>query len=223
MQNIKVALVEDDLDLAEEIVFQLQHHDMQVESFDDGQKLGAWLQHNRCDVILLDVNLPDEDGLSIAKRLSSRTDFRIVMLTARVLDEDRIAGFNAGADVYLPKPVVLNELIAVIRRLTQRLPQAVSSFWKLNSKKSLLLSPDGIELKLTTSEVNFLKLLSNASEHYLTRDELEQKLWGVKDVYIARRLDVLVSRLRQKLAPFEKEFIQTYWREGYGLTIEITE
>lgn len=220
MQKIVVALVEDDLDLAEEIAFQLECQEMFVEVFDCGQKLDAWLKTNKCDVVLLDLNLPDEDGLSIAKRLSQRADLRIIMLTARVMTDDRIAGFEAGADVYLSKPVVLPELIAIIRRLTKRLPE-LEIPWQLSPEKALLISPTGIAMKLTTNEVDFLKLLHDAENNYLSRDELEQKLWGVSDVYMARRLDVLVSRLRQKLTPFEDEIIQTYWRKGYGLKVSI--
>lgn len=216
MFGYTIALVEDDIDLAEEIAFQLQHHGMFVTLFENGKTLDAWLENNKCDIVLLDLNLPNEDGLSIAKRLEHHTDLRIIMLTARVMTSDRIAGFEAGADVYLQKPVDLAELMAVIRQQVKRL-QKLPQNWKLKTEASLLLSPSGESIKLTSSENRFLQLLSQAENNYLNRTELENMLWGLSDTHTSRRLEVLVSRLRYKLQKADYELIRTHWGEGYSL------
>jgi two-component system OmpR family response regulator len=91
---------------------------------DSGKRLDGWLENNICDVLILDLTLPGEDGLTIAKRLSSHNDLRIIMLTSRVMKEDRIAGFEAGADVYLNKPVDFEELASVVYRLAKRIADA---------------------------------------------------------------------------------------------------
>ena len=124
MQNIDVVIVEDNIDLAEEMAFYLQHLEMNLITFQSGKRLDGWLENNICDVLILDLTLPGEDGLTIAKRLSSHNDLRIIMLTSRVMKEDRIAGFEAGADVYLNKPVDFEELASVVYRLAKRIADA---------------------------------------------------------------------------------------------------
>ena len=226
MQNIDVVIVEDNIDLAEEIGFYLQHQGMNVTTFQSGKRLDGWLSQNKCDVLILDLTLPGEDGLSIAKRLSNQKDLRIIMLTSRVMREDRIAGYEAGADVYLNKPVDFEELASVVYRLAKRIadaPIVQKYIWKLNSELFLITSPNGIEIKLTTREHIFLKLLSQDEENYSTREALEGKIWGHSDIYTSRRLDVLVSRLRTKLENPEGATIQTHWRNGYCFIQQIEE
>ncbi len=217
MFNYRIALVEDDEDLAEEICFQLQHHGMNVSSFENGKKFESWLKKNQCDLVLLDLNLPDGDGLMIAKNLSHRSDLRIVILTARVMTVDRIAGFEAGADAYLQKPVDLGELIAVMKRLLQRLPTPTQK-WQLKTEMTQIVLPNGEVIKLTSNENRFLQLLKNAPEQFLTRNELENGLWGLSDLHTTRRLEVLISRLRQKL---DYKLIQTNWGGGYSLNASL--
>jgi DNA-binding response OmpR family regulator len=217
MFNYRIALVEDDLDLAEEIGFQLGHYGMDVVLFENCKKFEAWLKKNQCHLVLLDLNLPDCDGLEIAKKIANIPDLRIVMLTARVMTIDRIAGFDAGADAYLQKPVDLKELISVIKRLLQRLP-IQKQVWKLQTENSQIVMPNGEAIKLTSNENRFLQLLKNASNYFLTRDELENGLWGTSDLHTARRLEVLISRLRQKL---DYKLIQTNWGGGYSLNVEL--
>jgi DNA-binding response OmpR family regulator len=217
MSYPNVVLVEDDSDLAEEIGFYLQRQGINVTTFSSGKLLDGWLKYNKCDVLILDLMLPGEDGLSIAKRLSVRADFRIVMLTSRVMTDDRISGFEAGADVYLNKPIDFRELVTVLRRLCQRLENVPSQKWQLKTHLFLLVAPNGEQIKITTNEATFLCFLSYAEKNYLTRYELEQKMWGISNAHTSRRLEVLVSRLRQKLSIVNNELIQTYRCEGYGL------
>ncbi len=220
MQTITIAIIEDDIDLAEELVFHLQYQGMIVVFFENGTQFDAWLTNNHCDVLILDLNLQGgEDGLAISKRLSIREDFRIIMLTARTTSEDRISGFDCGADVYLHKPVNFTELVSVIRRLVKRLPEMKIRHWELHTTTAFLISPEGEKIKLTTNENKFLQRLSRGGAHYVPRSELENNLWGTSDIHTAHRLELLVSRLRHKLKITKMDLIQTYWRVGYGLTI----
>ena len=219
MHTITIAIVEDDVELAEELVFYLQYQGMVVTFFENGTQLNAWLVDNHCDVLILDLNLQGEDGLAISKRLSMRDDLRIIMLTARTLSDDRINGFDCGADVYLHKPVNFGELVSVIRRLVKRLPEMTTQHWELQSANAFLISPKNEKIKLTTNENKFLQRLSNGQSHYVTRVELENNLWGTSDIHTAHRLELLVSRLRLKLKVTKVDLIQTYWRMGYGLTV----
>ena len=218
-KNIHVVIVEDNIDLAEELGFYLQHQGMNVTIFQSGKRLDGWLNQNKCDVLILDLTLPGEDGLSIAKRLSLHNDLRIIMLTSRVMRDDRIAGYDAGADVYLNKPVDFEELSSIVCRLAKRVVDVETleenNTWKLNSELFLITSPNGKEIELTTNEHICLKLLSQNEEHYATRVALEEKIWGCSDIYTSRRLDVLVSRLRTKLQNQDSLVIQTHWRKGY--------
>ncbi len=218
-KNIHVVIVEDNIDLAEELGFYLQHQGMNVTIFQSGKRLDGWLNQNKCDVLILDLTLPGEDGLSIAKRLSLHNDLRIIMLTSRVMRDDRIAGYDAGADVYLNKPVDFEELSSIVCRLAKRVVDLETleenNTWKLNSELFLITSSNGKEIELTTNEHIFLKLLSQNEEHYATRVALEEKIWGCSDIYTSRRLDVLVSRLRTKLQNQDSLVIQTHWRKGY--------
>jgi DNA-binding response OmpR family regulator len=219
MQTITIAIVEDDVELAQELVYYLQYQGMVVAFFENGTQLDVWLADNHCDVLILDLNLQGEDGLSISKRLSMRDDLRIIMLTARTLPDDRISGFDCGADVYLHKPVNFAELVSVIRRLVKRLPETTTQHWELHSTNAFLVSPKNEKIKLTTNENKFLQRLSDGQSHYVTRLELENNLWGTSDIHTAHRLELLVSRLRLKLKVNKVDLIQTYWRMGYGLTV----
>lgn len=221
MNKLSIAIVEDDQDLAEEIAFYLHYQKMRVAVFDNGASFENWLKQNFCDILILDLTLPQEDGLVIAKRLSARADLRIIMLTARVMKHHRIEGFDAGADIYLTKPVDFEELVAIIKRLVRRLPETNQPVWELHPRKALLISPEGEVIKLTTNEKLFLRYLSDAENYYLGRDELENKLWGENTAATANRLEVLVCRLRQKLDPVNEALIQTYHGEGYGLSIKV--
>jgi DNA-binding response OmpR family regulator len=226
MRKIHVVIVEDNIDLAEEMAFYLEHLEMSVITFQSGKRLDGWLENNICDVLILDLTLPGEDGLSIAKRLSNHKDLRIIMLTSRVMKEDRIAGFEAGADVYLNKPIDFEELASVVYRLARRVADTsiVQKYtWKLNSEFFLMTTPHGKEIKLTKSENSFLKLLSKNSDQYSGREALEEEIWGHSDIYTSRRLDVLVSRLRAKLENPEGITIQTHWSNGYCFIHQIEE
>lgn len=216
--NIKVIVVEDDIDISEEIQFHLRRHGMQVSPAGSGVELDQLLARQDCDVVLLDLGLPGEDGIDIAKRLASREELRVVMLTARTSVHHRIEGFDAGAGVYLTKPVNMQELAAAIQSTARRLP-AKKSPLVLDTIAFQLLSENALPLALTSKEFHFLHCLASTKSLSMSRVALEKSLWNLDEDATARRMEALISRLRKKLDKVGwGDLIKTEWRIGYRLT-----
>lgn len=224
VNQLHVAVLEDDRDLAEEISWRLQKMGMQTVILGSAAALDIHLVGHQIDILVLDLGLPDEDGISVACRLSRREDLRIVMLTARHGLKNRIAGINAGADVYLTKPVDLNELVSVINRLAVRLPVVRRLSWGLKIAQSRLLSPSQINLTLTTRECLILRCFAQAPEQTIARQVIENMIWGYSDESTDQRLLVNMSRLRAKLRQGDdtQEVIRTCWGTGYQFTQDLT-
>ena len=152
----RVALVEDDLDLLEDVAFALRDEGFEVVTCGCGQELDRAMAQTEFDVVVLDIGLPGEDGLSIARRLrASQPELGIVMLTARTVASARVKGMEEGADAYLGKPTDLRELALVIHALVRRLdagkpPDASALTLVVND--NLLLTPGGASLDLTPTE-----------------------------------------------------------------------
>lgn len=220
MRILRVAIVEDEPDLAEEIAWRLQQMGMQTAALGSAGAFDAHLALHPVDIVILDLGLPDEDGISVANRLSRRDDMRIVMLTARCEPDDRVEGVKAGADVYLTKPVNLDELVSVIQRLGNRLPAALDMGWKLHVSQGLLVAPGETRLALTTRECLILRCFAQAPEQTVERQVLEEAIWGYSDESTDQRLLVNMSRLRAKLRQTNdaQELIRTCWGTGYQFT-----
>jgi DNA-binding response OmpR family regulator len=216
-QQLRVVVVEDDPDLSEEIAWRLNETGMQVTACPDAKSFHAHIAEHHADVVVLDLGLPDEDGLSIAKKLSQHEDMRIVILTARAMVEDRIAGFEAGGDVYLTKPVDLAELSSVVQRLGVRLPGHIKTTWRLDTTRAILTIPEIGKVELTTKENIILQKFAEAPKQTVTRSVLVKALWGREDPSTDQRLMVNMSRLRAKLNERndDREVIRTCWQVGY--------
>lgn len=216
--SIKIIVVEDDPDIAEEIQFHLRRHGMQVSLAGSGVELDQLLARQDCDVVLLDLGLPGEDGIDIAKRLAAREELRVVMLTARTSVAHRIEGFDAGADVYLTKPVNMQELAAVIQSTARRLP-AKKSTLVLDTIAFQLQCENTLPLALTSKEFHLLRCLASTKSLSMSRVALEKSLWNLDEDATARRMEALISRLRKKLDKAGwGDLIKTEWRIGYRLT-----
>lgn len=219
--KISVIVVEDDADIAGEVLFHLLRHDMDVTLADSGAALDRLLAKQSCDVLVLDLGLPGEDGIAIARRLAGIDNMRVVMLTARAAVMDRIEGFDAGADVYLTKPVNMQELAAVIQRVARRLPTKKDQL-VLDTATFQLFIEGKTTLDLTSKEFHFLKSLACAKSWSMSRVALEKTLWSQDEESTARRMEVMISRLRQKLEAVGcNDLIKTEWRIGYRLTGKI--
>lgn len=220
-QAVSVAIVEDEVDLAEEVAFHLSRAGMSVTVLHHGQALQRHLATHPCQVVVLDLGLPGEDGLSIATRLSRDNGIRIVMLTARASVVERIQGLDAGADVYLTKPVNMTELVKVVRNVARRLPASQERL-RLDPTNHRLDTPWGASVDLTTKEVQFLRHLAQAPEHFLSRSVLEEVLWNLDDASASHRLEVMVSRLRIKLKNAGlQNLVRTERQMGYRLAQKV--
>lgn len=226
MARARVLVVEDDADLRVELVDYLRFYGMDVDGAANIGMMTSLLDSSFWDVLVLDLGLPDGDGVAVARRVRERLGLKlgIVMVTARGHVEDRIAGFSVGADAYLVKPVNPRELKAVIDQLWGRLKNGrdkpAELGWRLDATTLQLCIPGGTAITLTGSEARLLANLFNTPGEVVSRDELCKGLppGGAADE--TRRLDTLVSRLRTKveLVSGVELPIKTFRNLGYAFT-----
>lgn len=215
---VRVIVVEDNADLLEDTVFQLDNAGFLVRGAADGPQMDALLINEVSDIVVLDVNLPFESGFEIARRLRSEGLYGIIMLTARSELDDKLQGLENGADVYLVKPIDRRELIACINSLSRRLqPVAQIPLWQFDTQLRLLISPAGLKLSLTPQDVKILRLLHDKPAEIFSREQIIKTL----DIeFISQpdgRINMMVSRLRQKLTEFDPTLrIQTWRNTGYA-------
>ncbi|SFZ86232.1 DNA-binding response regulator, OmpR family, contains REC and winged-helix (wHTH) domain [Devosia enhydra] len=199
-----VYLVDDDGDYREEMVEGLTRMGLDVQGFDSASTLYRSYAARPADVVILDIGLTDEDGLSIAAHLRASQPVGIIMATARGTVEDRVIGLQTGADAYLVKPIAVRELAATVTALYQRLERSQPAShrdrqeWRLEQGGWLLSDGRGNSLKLTTSERNFLGRLFSERGQIVGRRALVEALG--EDVYDFNyaHLDTIASRLRRR-------------------------
>lgn len=231
-----ILLIEDDAEIGELIARYLENNGMAVAWVASGEALDEKLAEKSFDIIVLDLNLPGEDGLSICRRVSASSDIPIIIVTAKGEDVDKIVGLEMGADDYLVKPFNPRELLARIRAVLRRAePQArgndysaKQTFHFLGWRMSLLarevVSPTGTKVAMTGAEFDLLHAFCENPNRVLTRDQLINMTHGRTAGPFERSIDVLVSRLRQKLEKDPKSpfMIQTVRSEGYMLSAPVT-
>jgi two-component system OmpR family response regulator len=230
---VDVVIVEDDKDLAGSVVRYLSLVGMNIKAAGSGAEMNALLASTIPDVLILDVNLPGEDGFSIASRLREHTNMRIIMLTARQEVDSRVLGRTAGADVYLTKPVELRELEATIHSLYRRIQQGNDqspsssrpperSCWSFDATDWSVISPNGSRVVLTTSEYRVIQLFLSKPGVGVTREELGAALGKKLNGYDDRSIDALIARLRKKIqqASGEEIPIRTARSVGYVFAVQ---
>jgi DNA-binding response OmpR family regulator len=185
----------------------------------DGRRL---LRRDEPDLLILDVMLPDADGMELCKTIRADSDIPIVMLTARGDLPDRILGLEFGADDYIPKPFEPRELVARVETLMRRSRESPAR--RLTAGGGLVLETetrrvtlDGTEIELTSMEFELLRILMDSRGRVLSREMLLRQLRGIDADIYDRSVDMLISRLRKKLADDSRSsrFIKTVWRSGY--------
>jgi two-component system OmpR family response regulator len=199
----------------------------------DGRAMRRVLADSRIDLILLDLMLPGEDGLSLCRAIRAEANIPIIMLTAKGDEVDRVIGLEMGADDYLPKPFGSRELIArvkaVLRRSNEKLPAAGPAKrpkryrfdrWQLDTGARDMLRDDGITVPLSTGEYDLLIALVERPQRVLNRDQLLDLARGRAANALDRSIDTQVSRLRKKLErdPNDPKIIKTVWGGGYMFT-----
>jgi DNA-binding response OmpR family regulator len=219
-------LVEDNERLREELANYLREEGFDVRGVDGGQALNQALLERRADVLILDLNMAEEDGISIAKRMRiSSPEVGIVMLTARVQSIDKQNGYQSGADVYMTKPARPAELVAALRNLLARLaPQVKQTHWILDTTMLSIRFQQTTSIALTIAEAKLLKTLA-LNNACVELEELQLVLDHQSEDAAKNklRLEVLISRLRSKLSPHLGEFnpIKSVRGRGYQLCMPL--
>ncbi|CAM5765350.1 response regulator [Bosea minatitlanensis] len=226
-----ILIVEDDHEISALVSRYLSQNDLRSAIARDGAEMDRALQANRFDLIVLDLNLPGEDGLSICRRLRASHSVPIIMLTARSEDVDRIIGLEMGADDYLGKPFNPRELLARIRAVLRRRQggrtepdEHPGSFvfqgWTLNAGSRQLTNPDNVRVAVTGAEFDLLRVFCERPGRVLSRDILLDLTQGRTAAPFERSIDILISRLRQKIEkePRDPELIRTIRSGGYLFT-----
>ena len=222
-----VVVVEDYGILREELVHFLALNNFDVAGVNCSLGLDDWLasQPRPPDMVVLDLNLPGESGLDVARRLrATYPTLGIVMLTGRKEPADRLSGYVSGADVYLTKPASGEELLAVLASLQRRLRPQPSAAWQLDLQRRTNTSPGGASSELSANECAVLAGMARARERIADSAEL-LLCSGDKDTLNKGYLGVLLSRLRRKLAEVstgaDSQLIRAVRRKGYQLLIPI--
>ena len=207
----RLLLVDDDADIREVVRRYFTAQGFELHEAGDAATAKAVLAREAIDLVLLDLGLPGEDGLSFARHLRDRWQGAVIIVSGRGDPVDRVVGMEIGADDYVSKPFDLRELLArvrsVMRRMRPATAEAVRGQWiefdgmRLNADARQLLDASGCEVPLTTGEYELLVALLEQPHRVLTRDALMQRLHGRDSGPFDRAIDVQVSRLRQKIEP----------------------
>ncbi|HUZ72286.1 MAG TPA: response regulator [Stellaceae bacterium] len=232
--NGHILVVDDQKEVCDVVHEYLSGEGYRVSVAHDGAAMRRALAQDRADLIILDVMLPGEDGLTLARGLREQSDVGIIILTGRGETVDRIIGLEMGADDYLAKPFHLRELLArvksVLRRVTLRaMPndrpvagpnKARFAGWHLDLAARELVSPSGGEVRLTTGEFNLLAAFVSNANRVLSRDRLLDLARNREAGPFDRTIDVQVGRLRRKLEPDPQKptMIKTVRGTGYIFT-----
>lgn len=223
--NTRALIVDDDVPIRELLIDYLARFGILGFGVTDGEEMRAALQDDSFDVVVLDLMLPGEDGLSLCRWLRAESDIPILMLTARCEPTDRIIGLELGADDYMAKPFEPRELVARIQTILRRVRDDRSDSrgnvrfdnWRLNSVLRQLISADGLVVPLSNAEFRLLWVFLERPRRVLSREQLLDAARGRSIEAFDRSIDLLVSRLRQKLGddPKAPQLIKTVRGEGY--------
>ncbi len=220
-----ILVVDDNREIRDLLTRSLTKDGLRVSTASDGKAMRKVLGESKIDLIVLDLMLPGEDGLTLCRQLRAESAIPVIMLTAKGEEIDRVIGLEMGADDYVAKPFSSRELLARIKavlRRSQALPPATKTAetgifgfagWKFDTNKRELESLDGVIVPLSTGEFDLLVALVQRPKRVLSRDQLLDLARGRAAVPFDRSIDTQVSRLRRKIEedPKEPEIIKTVW------------
>lgn len=224
---LSVLLVDDDAQIRQLLRDYLSGFGMSVTAAADGKEMAGAMEKESFDILILDLMLPGEDGLSLCRSLRAKSDIPILMLTARGEAMDRVVGLEVGADDYIVKPFEPRELVARIQTILRRArgggeriketKEAEFMGWRLNYVLRQLVSPAALVIQLSNAEFRLLTVLAEHPNRVLTREFLLDAARGRNMEIFDRSIDILISRLRQKLNddPRTPSLIKTVRGEGY--------
>jgi len=222
MAGERLIVVEDDPDLARTLTLALERDGFQVTAFQTGRQGLEGILESPPDLVLLDLNLPDLDGLSLCRELRGTPavqDLPLIILTARVEESDRVLGLDLGADDYVTKPFSLRELKSRIRALLRRrsldtgVPEDSYRDSRLEVHRgSMAVAFDGRPVRLTVREFELLWYLITTRPRVATRDRILERVWGISSEVETRTVDVHIRALRAKI---DSEIVETLIGAGY--------
>lgn len=233
-----VLIVDDDREIRELVSSYLKKNGLRATAVADGRQMRSFLEGDTVDLIVLDVMMPGDDGLVLSRELRAgkHKAIPIIMLTARSDEMDRILGLEMGADDYLSKPFSARELLARIKAVLRRarmLPPSLQiseagqllrfGRWKLDTTARHLIDADGTVIALSGAEYRLLKVFIDHPQRVLNRDQLLNLTQGREADLFDRSIDLLVSRVRQRLGDDAREpaYIKTVRSEGYVFSVPI--
>jgi two-component system OmpR family response regulator len=234
--SVHVLAVDDDPSIRQMIADYLGDNEIQVTAVGSGREIAAIMARDTIDLVILDLKLPGEDGMQIARSLRAESDVPIIILTGRRDEADRVMGLELGADDYLTKPFSPRELLARIRALLRRsrsretVADSLSRIrayrfagWELNVRLRRLKSPQGETIPTTNSEFNLLVAFLAAPQRVLSREQLLELSRLHDDEVYDRSVDVQVGRLRRKIEPMggQTHLIRTERGAGYVFTATV--
>ena len=220
---MKILVVDDEELLVKGIKFNLQNEGYEVVTGCNGQQAIALAKDPSVDLVVLDVMMPEVDGLEACRRIREFSNVPVIMLTARTQDMDKLLGFEQGADDYLTKPFNILELKARIRALLRRSGERRTKAEQLSFGQIVLdiqsrnVYKNGIPAELTAREFDVVELLMRNPNRVYSRENLLDLIWGYEYHSDIRTVDVHIRRIREKLetVPAEPEYFMTKWGVGY--------
>jgi two-component system OmpR family response regulator len=235
MEQSCIAVVEDDREIRMMVVDLLKREGFAALGCGTVAEFDQQAARQRIDLVLLDIMLPGEDGLSLCRRLRARGDMPVLMVTAKGDDIDRIVGLEIGADDYLPKPFNPRELVARVRAILRRTreKQRVVAIdageryrfagWMIDAGSRALIDPDGRPVELTGGEFDLMLCFATHPQRVLNRDQLLDWTRGRSASAFDRAIDVQLSRLRRKLAGHDggENLIKTVRAGGYQFSAAV--
>jgi len=228
-----ILVVDDQKSIVRPLLKNLEINGFRATGAETASRARALMKRNAFDLIILDIMMPGENGLSLCRYLRAETEIPVILLTAMAEEEDVILGLEVGADDYLTKPFNPRELVARIRSVLRRAesnvriaPSRQFKFggWTLDVDRSELTRSDGLVETLSTGELEVLKVFVASPFVTLSRDDILSRTKGREALPFERSIDVMVSRLRQKVETSKSspDYIKTIWGGGYRFAIDVT-
>ena len=233
MYDSKILVLDDDDDIRQEVCEALELEGFSALGAANGTELRKMALEHDVALFILDLVLPGENGLAIAKSIRDESDVGIIIVTGRSGEADRVVGLELGADDYVTKPFSPRELLARVKsvlRRTSRLRQSADEVvaeveselvrfdgWVLDLNSRELIAPDGSKLHLTTAEFELLNAFTGSPRRVLSRDYLLDRVYGLDWVGYERGIDGLVSRLRRKIRSADPEFARSFVKSVRGV------
>ena len=220
MSPQKILIVEDERDLADVIDDYLRHHQYETRKVDDGGAAMAAFAEFQPDLVLLDLMLPNKDGLTICREIRAQSDAAIIMTTARVEEIDRLLGLELGADDYICKPYSPREVVArvkaVLRRMTPEHSHSATPSLTLNPA-AMSASLMGTPLELTAVEFRLLETMANEPRRIFSRDQLMDRIYTDQRIVSDRTIDSHITKLRKKMSAASggSDIIRSVYGVGY--------